>query len=176
MDNLEERDFKNLHLDVKYILMSLWSGNPQYQNFLYLEEDLARSIKYYSRTSEAKRNARYDEFKTFFDTCVGNLNQPRPVEQSDTPKENLNQKSENEPEQPEKKKKTKIKEGQMKIDLRGGARVGAGRKNEHGIKHPVSITLPAESWKYIDSLVEQGIISSRAGYFRQLHFDEMRKE
>lgn len=63
------------------------------------------------------------------------------------------------------KKTPQIKEGQIALSLRGGARPGAGRKSL-GVKRKVSIVLPAEDWAYIDSLVADKKIASVAEYFR----------
>ncbi|MDF1587099.1 hypothetical protein [Marinimicrococcus flavescens] len=63
------------------------------------------------------------------------------------------------------KKEPQIKEGQVSLSLRGGARPGAGRKSL-GVKRKVSIVLPAEDWEYIDSLVADKKFASVAEYFR----------
>lgn len=65
----------------------------------------------------------------------------------------------------EMKKETQIKEGQIKMDLRGGARPGAGRKSL-GVKKPISITLEEKEWKAIDDLIKEGEFKSYAEYFR----------
>lgn len=77
------------------------------------------------------------------------------------------------PKKQEMKKETEIKEGQMKMDLRGGARPGAGRKLI-GKRKPVKITLAPESWEEIDNLIQSGHFPSYAEYFRWL-FDNRPK-
>lgn len=67
-----------------------------------------------------------------------------------------------------KKKETKIKEGQITLSLRGGAREGAGRPSL-GVKKAVSITLPQEEWDEIDYLIQvKNEFKSYADYFRYL--------
>lgn len=64
-----------------------------------------------------------------------------------------------------KKKAIEIKEEQMKMDLRGGVRHGAGRPSL-GKKKPVSITLSENEWTQIDDLIKEGQFKSYADYFR----------
>ncbi|MFT9370112.1 hypothetical protein [Paenibacillus polymyxa] len=54
-----------------------------------------------------------------------------------------------------------------KVEKRGGARKGAGRKSL-GIKKSVTITLPQERWDEIDSLIKNGKFKSSPDYFRHL--------
>ncbi|MEE4580557.1 hypothetical protein [Paenibacillus polymyxa] len=54
-----------------------------------------------------------------------------------------------------------------KVEKRGGARKGAGRKSL-GIKKSVTITLPQERWDEIDSLIKNGKFKSYPDYFRHL--------
>ncbi|WP_318626910.1 hypothetical protein [Paenibacillus polymyxa] len=54
-----------------------------------------------------------------------------------------------------------------KVEKRGGARKGAGRKSL-GIKKPVTITLPQERWDAIDALIKNGKFKSYPDYFRHL--------
>ncbi|WP_249930854.1 hypothetical protein [Paenibacillus polymyxa] len=54
-----------------------------------------------------------------------------------------------------------------KVEKRGGARKGAGRKSL-GIKKSVTITLPQERWDTIDDLIKNGIFKSYPDYFRHL--------
>lgn len=63
------------------------------------------------------------------------------------------------------KKKAEIKEGQVTLSLRGGAREGAGRKSM-GVKKAVSITLPQQIWNEIDNLIRTGQVKSYSEYFR----------
>ncbi|QYK68290.1 hypothetical protein [Paenibacillus sp. S02] len=54
-----------------------------------------------------------------------------------------------------------------KVEKRGGARKGAGRKSL-GAKKSVTITLPQERWDAIDDLIKNGKIKSYPDYFRYL--------
>ncbi|EGL18554.1 hypothetical protein [Paenibacillus sp. HGH0039] len=51
---------------------------------------------------------------------------------------------------------------------RGGKRNGAGRKSL-GVKKPITITLPEADWIEIDNLIQLGVYSGYADYFRSLH-------
>lgn len=50
----------------------------------------------------------------------------------------------------------------------GGARAGAGRK-AIGVTQKISLSLPQEEWDYIDQLIADGHVASRAEYVRLLH-------
>ncbi|OAZ49751.1 hypothetical protein [Paenibacillus polymyxa] len=54
-----------------------------------------------------------------------------------------------------------------KVEKRGGARKGAGRKSL-GTKKSVTITLPQERWDAIDDLIKNGKFKSYPDYFRYL--------
>ncbi|WP_418026240.1 hypothetical protein [Paenibacillus sp. JJ1722] len=54
-----------------------------------------------------------------------------------------------------------------KVEKRGGARKGAGRKSL-GTKKSVTITLPQERWDEIDTLIKNGKFKSYPDYFRHL--------
>jgi hypothetical protein len=65
------------------------------------------------------------------------------------------------------------KDGQLELVVdppkkRGGKRAGAGRKGI-GRTEKISLSLPAEEWDYIDSLITDGHVASRAEYIRLLH-------
>ncbi len=61
-----------------------------------------------------------------------------------------------------------VPDGQMKLEMRGGARKGAGRPSK-GIKKPVSITIPKEEWDLIDKCIAEGHYKTYADYFRHAH-------
>lgn len=60
-----------------------------------------------------------------------------------------------------------MKDGQVKLDFRGGRREGSGRK-PIGISKRVSITLPPDGWEWVDQQIEQGKAKSYSEFFRQL--------
>jgi hypothetical protein len=70
--------------------------------------------------------------------------------------------------------KFKLEESDMKqvpeneTKKHGGKRAGAGRKGI-GRTEKVSVSLPPEEWDYIDSLIANGHVASRAEYIRRLH-------
>ncbi|MNN54012.1 hypothetical protein D3C81_1688020 [compost metagenome] len=87
---------------------------------------------------------------------------------------------------PEMKKETEIKdllpasldiklkkETKINSEHRGGRREGAGRKSL-GVKKPVSITLPEDTWNEIDNLIQSEKFKSYADYFRSLVLDSSR--
>lgn len=54
---------------------------------------------------------------------------------------------------------------------RGGKRKGSGRKSLGGRNIKLTLILPEEEWNYIDTLVAERHVDSRAAYFRQLHME-----
>lgn len=56
---------------------------------------------------------------------------------------------------------------QQRMDFRGGAREGAGRK-AIGTSKQISLTLPQDTWEWIDKCVEEGQAASRSELLRKI--------
>lgn len=59
---------------------------------------------------------------------------------------------------------------QVVMDMRGGAREGAGRKRK-GTRKPVSINLPDEEWRKIHEKIASGEVKGLSDYFVNLHLE-----
>lgn len=61
---------------------------------------------------------------------------------------------------------------QLVMDIRGGAREGAGRKRK-GTRKPVSINLPDSEWQKIQTKIDNREFEGFSDYFSSLHLKEV---
>lgn len=154
------------------------------RTYTILRQLLRENVSYFS-SPDVKRKKVMERFieldgweQGTYELSISELNKETEIKTEEPPSipetKKVSEIKKNEPlKKQEMKKETEIKEGQMKMDLRGGARPGAGRKSI-GKRKAVKIALSLEAWEEIDNLIQSGHFPSYAEYFRWL-FDNRPK-